>query len=225
MDRRARKKARTREEIRAAAQELFATRGFEAVTIAEIAAAADVAVQTVFNHFPSKEELFFCDRTPWRNGPAEAVRTRDEHTGPLTALREHLMELVEDYLERANTPQHHTHLATLEASPSLRAYERFLYQESESLLRDALAEAWESDTGAALDWFVPQRPRVAAAVLAAIWLGSIRALLVEQRRTPPQPGDPAAAEDVIRSAEFILDRVELTLGRPTGNELAARRAS
>jgi hypothetical protein len=153
------------------------------------------------------------------------VRTRDEHTGPLAALREHLMELVEGYMEQASTPQHHTHLATLEASPALRAYERHLYQESESLLRDALIEAWESDAGTALDWFVPQRPRVAAAVLAALWLGSIRALLVEQRRTPPQPGDTAAVEDVIRSAEFILDRVELTLGLPPGNELAARRAS
>jgi hypothetical protein len=67
-DRRARKKAQTREHVRRTAQQLFAERGFDAVTIADIAAAADVAVQTVFNHFATKEELFFYDRTPWRDG-------------------------------------------------------------------------------------------------------------------------------------------------------------
>ena len=67
-DRRARKKAQTREQIQRVAQGLFAERGFEAVTIADIASGADVAVQTVFNHFSSKEELFFDGRTPWSRG-------------------------------------------------------------------------------------------------------------------------------------------------------------
>ena len=67
-DRRARKKAQTRALIRDTARRLFAERGFEAVTTADVAAAADVAVQTVFNHFSSKEELFFDGRTPWSRG-------------------------------------------------------------------------------------------------------------------------------------------------------------
>jgi len=53
-DRRARKKALTRTEIRDAAHLLFAERGFDAVTIADVAERADVAVQTVFNHFATK---------------------------------------------------------------------------------------------------------------------------------------------------------------------------
>src|SRR5919112_5474551 len=56
---RAFKKARTREAISDVATWLFVQRGFEAVTMAEIAQAAEVSVKTIFNHFNSKEELFF----------------------------------------------------------------------------------------------------------------------------------------------------------------------
>src|SRR5688572_10370578 len=56
--RRARKKERTRQEIFSAAMELFRTRGYEAVTIEAICAAADVARATFFLHFPSKASLF-----------------------------------------------------------------------------------------------------------------------------------------------------------------------
>ena len=73
LDRRARKKAQTREQIRGIAHQLFDERGFEAVTIADVARTADVAVQTVFNHFATKEELFFDGRVPWVEGPADAA--------------------------------------------------------------------------------------------------------------------------------------------------------
>ena len=49
---------------------MFAERGFEAVTIADVARGADVAVQTVFNHFATKEELFFDGRADWVDGAA-----------------------------------------------------------------------------------------------------------------------------------------------------------
>ena len=61
----------TREEIAQSARRLFLERGFDAVTVAEVARAADVAVQTVFNHFPTKEDLFF-DEQGWWRGPAFA---------------------------------------------------------------------------------------------------------------------------------------------------------
>ncbi len=58
---RERKKADTREAIRAAAVELFCTHGFDATTMDAVAAAADVSVRTVFRYFPTKEDLVFAD--------------------------------------------------------------------------------------------------------------------------------------------------------------------
>lgn len=55
---RERKKRQTRQHISDVATGLFLEHGFDAVTIAEIAAAADVSVNTVYNYFPAKEDLF-----------------------------------------------------------------------------------------------------------------------------------------------------------------------
>ena len=59
---RARKKRAAQETIAAAARRLFAERGYDAVTVAEVAAAADVSEKTVFNHFATKEDLAFAGR-------------------------------------------------------------------------------------------------------------------------------------------------------------------
>ena len=55
--RRDRKRLATRDAIRAAALELFVDRGFVAVSIEEVADAADVGASTVYRHFPTKEDL------------------------------------------------------------------------------------------------------------------------------------------------------------------------
>jgi AcrR family transcriptional regulator len=59
------KKLETRREIADTAMRLFVERGFDHVTVAEVAAAARVSVKTVFNYFPTKEDLFF-DELPER---------------------------------------------------------------------------------------------------------------------------------------------------------------
>jgi AcrR family transcriptional regulator len=59
---RERKKRAARETIAATARRLFAERGFDAVTVAEVAEAADVSEKTVFNHFATKEDLAFAGR-------------------------------------------------------------------------------------------------------------------------------------------------------------------
>ena len=77
LSRRARKKERTRGQIYAAAMELFLARGYDAVTIEEICAAADVARGTFFLHFPSKDSLL---GEYGRQAFAELVALLDAHT-------------------------------------------------------------------------------------------------------------------------------------------------
>jgi AcrR family transcriptional regulator len=80
------KKLRTRREIADAAMRLFATRGFDRVTVAEVAEAADVSEKTVFNYFPTKEDLFF-DEVPQREEALrEAIRGRRPGDSILTSL-------------------------------------------------------------------------------------------------------------------------------------------
>jgi AcrR family transcriptional regulator len=205
-DRRARKKAQTRAHIRRIAQALFAERGFEAVTIADIAATADVAVQTVFNHFSTKEELFFDGHTPWVAGPAEAVRSRPAGVAPLEALHEYLTDRVGLHVRSLATADGRTFVATLEASPSLRAHERELHHESMALLGEALQEAWESDGGSPV---IATDPRTVASITASVWLAAVRSLIREQRRDLDEATGrcPHETDRGTTAARAIADRV------------------
>ena len=211
LDRRARKKARTRQQIVDAAQGLFAERGFEAVTIADIASRADVAVQTVFNHFSSKEDIFFVERAEWVDGFADAVRSRAEGVPPLTALREHCMGAVRRYLRVLQRPDVQVVVATLEASPALRAFERELHHEAVLKLSAALIEACPEGGTAATGAPPSATLRASASLTASVWLAAVRALLVEQRAELTEAvGAHELAVVVERLAEQVLGQLEAT---------------
>jgi AcrR family transcriptional regulator len=178
-DRRAQKKAQTRELVRTTAHRLFAARGFDQVTIADVAREADVAVQTVFNHFATKEELFFDGRAEWVEDIARAVTHRAPGVNPLSALRRRLLEFMPSQLSRMGTEQERTFRATIEASEALRTHHRILVFEAERRLSDALQSAWEQ--GDPADPCRPVNPAIAAPLTAAIWLAVVRVLIVENR--------------------------------------------
>ncbi|MFP5370052.1 MAG: TetR/AcrR family transcriptional regulator [Actinomycetes bacterium] len=209
-DRRARKKAKTRQMIVDVAQGLFAERGFEKVTVADIASRADVAVQTVFNHFPSKEDIFFVERAEWVDGFADAVRNRPDGVLPLTALREHCMKAVRRYLRVLRRPEVQVVVATLEASPALRAFERELHHEAVVKLSAALIEACP-DGGTATGAPPSATLRASASLTASVWLGAVRGLLVEQRAELTEAvGAHELAVAVERLAEQVLGQLEAT---------------
>jgi AcrR family transcriptional regulator len=207
VDRRARKKAATRALVLSTAQRLFEERGFDTVTIAEIASTADVAVQTVFNHFCTKEELFFADRDAWVTAPAEAVRARAAGESPEAALRQSLIETVEDYIGRLADPGQRAMVETLTATPALRVHERELTEVSQGLLRDALVEAWCDSLDRK-----PEELRRTAALVAATWITTVRTVAYEYREPLPTPAEaPALARDAARLVERVLRGLETPL--------------
>jgi len=208
IDRRAQKKAQTREQIRGIAHRLFADRGFDNVPIADVAREAEVAVQTVFNHFATKEELFFDGRVPWVEGPAEAVRSRDEGVPPLSALRDSLVGLVGSLVASMATPERRCYVATLEASETLRSYERELVFEAQRRLAVVLAEAWgdQAEAGAVP---APADPATSAALTAAVWMSVARVLVVEQRsRVNAGAGPRELARTAAAATADVLDQLQ-----------------
>jgi AcrR family transcriptional regulator len=92
---RERKRALTREAILAAAERLFEERGFDDVTVAEIADAANVSVKTLFVYFRSKEDLVFTD-TWLLDLCLDALRRRPPGTGPGEAIVRALIDVLRD---------------------------------------------------------------------------------------------------------------------------------
>lgn len=93
-NRRTRKRLATRQSISDKATRLFLERGFDAVTIDEIAAAADVGRMTVFNHFPRKEDMFFDREEEIQNLAFDAIRGRGPAVSPIEAARQLAHDLV-----------------------------------------------------------------------------------------------------------------------------------
>ncbi|MGW7523982.1 TetR/AcrR family transcriptional regulator [Streptomyces sp. NPDC054783] len=137
---RERKKRATRQRISDIATGLFVERGFDAVTVAEVARAADVSAMTVFNYFPRKEDLFL-DRIPEAVELfATAVRERTPDETPLAALRRLALRLLDRQHPLSGVGE--TFLPfwrTVIASPALRARAREGVEEVERALSEALA--------------------------------------------------------------------------------------
>jgi AcrR family transcriptional regulator len=137
---RERKKMETRQHIADTAAKLFGERGFEAVTVDEVAEAATVSKKTVFNYFPTKEDLVF-DRAEERN--EDLLRTvRDRPTGqPLTeAFRDRMLR----YLDHLRTQPHLFQRGSvgdlINSSPALQRRAREMHHQSVRIVAAELAK-------------------------------------------------------------------------------------
>ena len=95
---RERKKQRTREQIIEAAMRLFAERGYQATTIADIATAADVAPRTFFSYFPSKEAVVFHNVDRNLEGLASALRDRLPGETAFDSLRRWIDSMYDEWM-------------------------------------------------------------------------------------------------------------------------------
>jgi AcrR family transcriptional regulator len=83
---RERKKQQTRELIAETARRLFGERGFERVSVAEIARVADVSEKTVFNYFPTKEDLVYWRLESFEAELLQTIREREPGESVLSAF-------------------------------------------------------------------------------------------------------------------------------------------
>jgi AcrR family transcriptional regulator len=175
---RERKKAATRLAISDIATRLFVERGFDRVTVAEVAAAADVSVNTIFNYFATKEDLFFDRAEDVGNEVSRVVRERAPGESAVEALRRRLRDLLEGEPVDLFRPSVRRFAATIEQSPALQARERRLVDDGEQRLAETLA----AESGA------PPGDPTARAVAAM--LGGVLWLLVQELRAQLLAGAP-----------------------------------
>jgi len=176
---RERKKAKTRLAISDIATNMFIERGFDQVTVMEVAAAADVSVATIFNYFETKEDLFFD-----REGTVIEVLRR-------VIIERKAGETISSVLHRqalsaidAGLPQLMAHgasfLRTIEGSSALRARMRLGFEKTEAALAETIAEQTAAVAG-------DPTPQIAAAMLV-----SIQRMLLESAFAAVLRGDAVA---------------------------------
>jgi len=124
--RRSRKKQRTRDELIAAGDYLFATQGFDATTTIDIADRADVSQRTLFRHFPTKESLLYGDLDDARLQLRESLAARPVDESILDSVREAMLSLAEDFDVNRDRRLLQARLAA--TSPAVSAYSRAVVQ-------------------------------------------------------------------------------------------------
>jgi AcrR family transcriptional regulator len=198
------KKEQARRQIAETAWRLFADRGFERVTVAEVADQARVAKATVFNYFPTKEDLLFSRLEAYGQRLVEAVAARPAGETALAAFRRNLLD-TGGLLGQAEAGDAHamerlrTFHRVIAASQALQAREH----QALAATAGALAALLAAETGAAAG---DPAPQVAANAL----VGVQRALVGETRRLAIADGDPVAIAAAVRSfgerAFAVLER-------------------
>ncbi|HKD98085.1 MAG TPA: TetR family transcriptional regulator [Micromonosporaceae bacterium] len=192
---RERKKQQTREQIAAAAFELFASHGFDRVSVAAVARHAGVSEATVFNYFPTKEDLVIGRLDEFEAGLVAAVRDRPPGTSVIAAFGAFLTH--RPGLLGSEDPAAAERLVAVNriiaGSPAIQARERRVYDEHARALADVLAVGTRPGD---------LRPRVVATAL----IGVHRAV-VEMVRSEVLAG---------RSGPALVRRVRASLSEALG---------
>lgn len=141
---RERKKLKTRAAIREATYRLVAEQGYEATTVEQIAAAAEVSPSTVFRYFPTKEDIVLTDE--FDPVMEAAIRARPAGEPPLESLRAVLKQAVETILAEQPDEMRRRGKVMLEI-PAVRARMTETMAETSLLLSRAVADRTGRETG------------------------------------------------------------------------------
>jgi AcrR family transcriptional regulator len=170
---RERKKEQTRQLIAETARRLFSQRGFERVTVAEVARAAEVSQQTVFNYFPTKEDLVYWRLQSFEDELLTTIREREPGEPALAAFGRFL--LAQRGLLGKHDADAREQLAALTRmiteSPALQAREQQIFAGYTASLAAVLAEETGADAADLRPW-----------VAANAMMGLHRALVDHTRR-------------------------------------------
>jgi AcrR family transcriptional regulator len=144
---RSRKKIRTRQQIADAAVRLFAARGYDAVTVADVARLAEVSEQTVYNFFSSKEQLVLDEDAAFEARLVALVRERRKDTSLSVAIRVGAYAFLDDLGRRPNSPHGAGSMPCLvNTSPTLRR----AWLEAQDRYADSIARVLVEDSRGAL---------------------------------------------------------------------------
>ncbi len=211
---RERKKARTRQLISDTATALFLERGFDAVTVAEVARAAEVSEKTVFNYFPTKEALVLDREQAWAAAVVRALGRAEPGVAPgaavAAAVVEELAALLGDGGSGSALPATATRgvVALIARTPTLRAAQADMAERVAGTATDALA---------ARSGLPPDDPRVqiAAVAVVGLWRVQFRSLARHAAAglTARRLRERVAAD--VRQAAALIDAGLATLDRPT----------
>jgi AcrR family transcriptional regulator len=199
---RERKKRQMRQHIFEAARALFERKGFDKVSVAEVARAADVSEVTVFNYFPTKEDLFYGGMQFFEEELIESVRSRPKGETAVKAFRRRLSAGA-DRLETKESIAAILKAGQLvSASPSLVTREREIVERYTERLAALLAAETRADT-----WD--------AEPVAVAWamMATHRALVDDvRRRVLAGQRGPRLAESYRTQARRAFARLERGLG-------------
>jgi AcrR family transcriptional regulator len=198
---RERKKEQTRQAILGAALRLFSAHGFDSVSVAEIAAEANVSAATVFNYFPTKQDLVFVGMEVFEARLVAAVRERDPGESVLAAFGRFVLQ-IRGLLASADA-EAASRLAAISRmiteSPTLIAREREVTEQYTQSLAKQIAD----ETGAGADDVTPW-------VAANALMGVHRALVdhVHRRMLAGAPSTRVAHEvrELGRHALTLIER-------------------
>jgi AcrR family transcriptional regulator len=199
---RERKKLQTRQLIAETARALFVERSFEGVTVAEIARTADVSEKTVFNYFPTKEDLVYWRLESFEDELLRAIRDREPGESALRAFGR-FMVVPRGMLADGDRAEQLAGIARMiETSPALLAREQQVFQRYTATLAGALAEETGAEPGDPEPW-----------IAANAMLGIHRAIVSHSRRqVVAGVRNPELVEDVGERVRRALALLEGGLG-------------